>query len=158
MITESEFATAYAAGFLCTVKFLGKAFGMNAEDARENAQAAWAKAWESRAQFAGENGCTIKTWVQVIARNMILTAKRKELARELHYGSAHKPSRVPAYDVAIDIDSALSHIEPRKAEAIQLRYYQGLGEHEMSSELHISTGCVKTRIHRGIAELAKQLA
>jgi RNA polymerase sigma-70 factor (sigma-E family) len=52
---------------------------------------------------------------------------------------------------------ALRRLPDRQRACIALRYYDDLGEAEIAGVLGISTGSVKTHVHRGLAALSKAL-
>ena len=52
---------------------------------------------------------------------------------------------------------ALRRLPRRQAECLALRYYVNLSEAEIATTLGISTGSVKTHVHRGLAALATRL-
>jgi RNA polymerase sigma-70 factor (sigma-E family) len=52
---------------------------------------------------------------------------------------------------------ALRSLPDRQRECLALRYYLDLPEAEIASTLGISTGSVKTHIHRGLAALSSRL-
>lgn len=53
--------------------------------------------------------------------------------------------------------AALRRLPPRQREAVALRYYLDLGEADIASTMGVSTGSVKTHLHRGLASLAEHL-
>lgn len=53
--------------------------------------------------------------------------------------------------------AALRALPTRQRECLVLRYYLDLSEAEIAATLDISTGSVKTHVHRGLANLAGRL-
>ena len=53
--------------------------------------------------------------------------------------------------------AALAGLPVRQREALVLRYYLELSEAEMAAAMGVSTGTVKTHLHRGLAALAGAL-
>lgn len=53
--------------------------------------------------------------------------------------------------------AALRHLPDRQREALVLRYYLDLSEAEMAAAMGISTGSVKTHLHRGLDALGNLL-
>jgi RNA polymerase sigma-70 factor (sigma-E family) len=53
---------------------------------------------------------------------------------------------------------AVRSLPRRQRECVLLRYYEGLGEHDVAVTLGISAGSVKTHTHRAMAALAAKLA
>jgi RNA polymerase sigma-70 factor (sigma-E family) len=53
--------------------------------------------------------------------------------------------------------AALRSLPTRQRECLALRYYLDLSEAQIAATLGISTGSVKTHVHRGLAALAERL-
>lgn len=51
----------------------------------------------------------------------------------------------------------LRKLPPRQREAVALRYYLDLSEAEIAAAMGVSTGSVKTHLHRALATLASRL-
>ena len=54
--------------------------------------------------------------------------------------------------------AAVRALPRRQRECVLLRYYEGLGEHDIAAALGISAGSVKTHTHRAMASLAGRLS
>ncbi|MEI7886417.1 MAG: SigE family RNA polymerase sigma factor [Actinomycetes bacterium] len=74
-----------------------------------------------------------------------------------------KPEQVrsdPSGDSAalrIDLTDAMQHLSGRQQEVIVLRYLIDLPEEEVASALGMSSGSVKTHLHRATTKLRKQM-
>lgn len=53
--------------------------------------------------------------------------------------------------------AALAALPDRQRACVALRFYAGLSEAETANTLGISTGSVKTHIHRGLTTLGRRL-
>jgi RNA polymerase sigma-70 factor (sigma-E family) len=88
--------------------------------------------------------------------------RRRETARR-HLRSTEPVLTTPPDDRAVLADehravaAALSSLPERQRACVALRYYQGLTEAETAAVLGISTGSVKTHVHRAIETLGKRL-
>jgi RNA polymerase sigma-70 factor (sigma-E family) len=56
-----------------------------------------------------------------------------------------------------EVVAALGALPPKQREALVLRYYGELSEAEIAAAMHVSTGAVKSHLHRGKAALARHL-
>jgi RNA polymerase sigma-70 factor (sigma-E family) len=69
--------------------------------------------------------------------------------------------RDPSADDAalrIDLTDAMQHLSGRQQEVVVLRYLIDLSEEDVASSLGMSTGSVKTHLHRATSKLRAQLA
>ncbi len=99
-------------------------------------------------------------------RSAVLNGARSRI-RHLDVRRRHQPAPVrdheSAEDAALTGDArdrmvqALRTLPVRQREAVVLRYYLDLPEAEMATAMGISTGSVKTHLHRGLAALHDQL-
>jgi len=62
-----------------------------------------------------------------------------------------------AHEEHARVVAALRALPRRQRECLALRYYLDLAEAEIANTLGISTGSVKTHVHRGLAALASRL-
>jgi RNA polymerase sigma factor (sigma-70 family) len=85
-----------------------------------------------------------------------------DLARKGDRIADHAPAEgaVDDDDVAIRLAlvEALSRLPRRQREAVALRHLAGLSEQQVADALRVSTGSVKTHLHRGLAALRGRLA
>ena len=58
---------------------------------------------------------------------------------------------------ADEIFTALRHLPPRQRTVVVLRFYEDLAEKDIADVMGISLGTVKSTLHRGLAQLRKQL-
>jgi RNA polymerase sigma-70 factor (sigma-E family) len=56
-----------------------------------------------------------------------------------------------------EVLAALRTLPPRQREALALRFYLDLSEAEMAEAMGVTSGSVKTHVHRGLAALAQRL-
>jgi RNA polymerase sigma-70 factor (sigma-E family) len=99
-------------------------------------------------------------------RSTVMNLARSRLRRRLvarNYPPNPSPD-APAADEAVvvreeqqQVIEALRSLPDRQRECLVLRYYQDLPEAEIASTLGISSGSVKTHIHRGMVALSRQL-
>ena len=100
-------------------------------------------------------------------RSTVLNGARSRL-RHLEVRRRHQPApgratSASAEDAALAGDAqqrvlaALRTLPPRQREAVVLRFYLDLSEAEMAAAMGVSTGSVKTHLHRGLAALQSRI-
>lgn len=99
-------------------------------------------------------------------RSAVLNGARSRI-RHLDVRRRHQPTpgrdHESAEDAALagesrdELVAALRTLPARQREAVVLRYYLDLSEAQMAAAMGISTGSVKTHLHRGVAALRTSL-
>jgi RNA polymerase sigma factor (sigma-70 family) len=84
--------------------------------------------------------------------------QRGDRVRRRHLEVVPGHSRSPEADAVAADDrrqmmAALRHLPTRQREALVLKFYLDLSEAEMAAAMGVSTGSVKTHVHRGLARL-----
>lgn len=127
----------------------------NAEEVVQDAFVALHRNWER----ARDPVAYLRTCVVNGARGRL---RRRATARR-HLRAA-EPDDQPVVDAGVVRDeeqqavvAALAALPDRQRACIALRFYSGLSEAETASTLGISTGSVKTHVHRGLATLGHRL-
>lgn len=131
--------------------------------ARESAddlfQETWLRVVRARDRF--DPGRRFSTWLYQIANNLCrdrgrrravegraMEAERTRLQTEPRAGD---PAR--SAGLALDVERRLRALPDRLREVLVLRYYQDLGEVEISRVLGIPRGTVKSRLHAALHTL-----
>jgi RNA polymerase sigma factor (sigma-70 family) len=65
--------------------------------------------------------------------------------------------RTEGLAVRISLRKELQRLPPRQREAIVLRFYGGLADAEIAAAMRVSTGSVKTHLHRALASLSERM-
>ncbi len=139
------------------------------EDAEELTQEIFVRVFhrldrfDPRAHFA--------VWLHSVARNycidryrMRVRERQRLLPGEARFermldGAALAPDRIlERREVRDDLAAALQYLSPKLREVVQLRFFQELPYEEICDRLGVPEGTVKSRIHRGRAELRRHLA
>lgn len=81
---------------------------------------------------------------------------RKHL-RSIETPAAEERDEVVLAEAQQEVAAALEALPDRQRACIALRFYSGLTEAETAATLGISTGSVKTHVHRGLASLSVRL-
>jgi len=129
-----------------------------AEDA---AQEAFVAIWRSARTYDPVRGRGAP-WLYAVARNAITDGLRRmpEPAAELVDGPAGDPDpadRAETSWTAWQVHRALEVLPPHERPVIELAYWRGLSQSEISDALGIPLGTVKTRTRSALARLADAL-
>jgi len=129
-----------------------------AEDALQDAFAA---IWRSAASFdrvRGQGGA----WLYTIARNAIIDAARRrpeapvEAAEEAS-SEPGPPDRAEHSWLSWRVHRALEELSDNERAVIELAYWRGLSQSEISAALSVPLGTVKTRTRNALGRLADLL-
>jgi RNA polymerase sigma-70 factor, ECF subfamily len=129
-----------------------------AEDAL---QEAFAAIWRSAASYdrtRGQGGA----WLYTIARNAIIDAARRrpEAPVEAHEEASNEagpPDRAERAWLSWRVHSALEELSENERVVIELAYWRGLSQSEISAALGVPLGTVKTRTRNALGRLARLL-
>lgn len=149
---RKEFGSAYKNGWGRTISFL-LSKGLTVEEARESAQAAWAKGWERRDQICSK--LRIVEWVNSIALNVFRSDYRKKI-KEKEFEESAVPSAV---NIALmDLRRSLRRCPDRDRTILTKYYLQGFDSRELAGEYGCTETAVRVRIMRARRNLRNSLA
>lgn len=138
------------------LKILKNNSGM-AEDALQEAMI---KIWKYANSYDPQKG-RLFTWISNIARNTAIDYwrkmdKRSEIQKDVSdvHSTAPRMISTPNTDT-IDMEDQLENLDKEERDVIELAYFSGMTHQQISGELDIPLGTVKTRIRRGILKLRK---
>ena len=149
MLTCIEFSEVYKSSFQSTRGLLlSRGIGVTLAD--ELAQAAWARAWERRAQLREK--ARVVGWVGTIALNLL----RNEMRRYTDYlplldsqmpsaGSENGCSKVVS---KVDLDRALKWLTAEDKRLLISSVIGGWTSRESAEHANLSPGAVRVRLHR----------
>jgi RNA polymerase sigma-70 factor, ECF subfamily len=138
--------------------------------AEELLQEVFFRAWQQGKAFRESRGAFV-TWLLSITHNMAIDEVRKRRRRP-QKADSEEPELVLAGmpDASQDvegevwltslratIESAMTQLPPAQREAIELAYFQGLTQREISERLGEPLGTIKTRMRLGVQKLREQL-
>jgi RNA polymerase sigma-70 factor, ECF subfamily len=138
--------------------------------AEEILQEVFFRAWQQGGTFQSSRG-TLITWLLSITHNLSIDEVRKRRRRP-QKADAEDPDVVLAgiADQSQDVEeevwlgsvrdtiaSALVQLPPAQRQAIELAYFQGLTQREISELLGEPLGTIKTRMRLGLLKLREQL-
>jgi RNA polymerase sigma-70 factor, ECF subfamily len=136
----------------------------NRELAEDILQEAFVKIWNNFSSYDTGKG-RLFTWMLNITRNLTIDALRskgyKKQAKissdENSVNNLSNDSRVAESFDAMGIRKQLANLKPEQRSIIDLAYFNGYTQDEISKEMGIPLGTVKTRMRAAIIELRKML-
>ena len=124
-------------------------------------QEVWMKIWNGRVDFNTDKG-KFSSWILTITRNAALDCLRREKRQptievEERDGGFDEPVErtVIERETASEVRDAVSELKPDQQELIELVYFKGLTQQQISDQLNLPLGTVKTRIRSAIQSLRK---
>jgi RNA polymerase sigma-70 factor (ECF subfamily) len=140
----------------------------DAGEAEDVLQEAFVQIWEKAGRFDPKLG-KAASWAVILVRNKAIdriraAQRRARLAEQA--GVAHNIASEVAdsaneifygHDKAKFIHSAIVELPEEQRQAIELAYFSGLTQDEISKKLNAPLGTVKARIRRGLLKLRDQL-
>jgi len=136
--------------------------------AEELVQEVFLKVWRSSRTFDPSRG-SFSTWLYRVVRSVALDLHRKRACRvhpvsegDPHIAAARDSSPGPQKIVddswlSWRIARALEGLDAAHREVIELAYFQGLSQREISQQTGVPLGTVKTRTSRALKRLRKGL-
>jgi RNA polymerase sigma-70 factor (ECF subfamily) len=137
--------------------------------AEELVQEVFLKVWRSSRTFDPSRG-SFSTWLYRITRNVALDLHRRRVRRIEpvpdggSYIAATRDSSPGPQEIVDDswlswrISRALEGLDPSHREVIELAYFRGLSQREISRRTGIPLGTVKTRTSSALKRLREALA
>jgi RNA polymerase sigma-70 factor, ECF subfamily len=137
--------------------------------AEEITQDVFVQIWNKADTFRPESGKVI-TWLSSVARYRAIDVLRRQNARpEGHHISLDdgffeedkEADVVPAVELLLEhqrVRRALQDLPPDQRIALNLAYFQGLTQQQISEKLNEPLGTIKTRIRLGMQKLRQTLA
>jgi RNA polymerase sigma-70 factor (ECF subfamily) len=136
------------------------------DHAQEVTQEVYVEVWRQAPRYTAEKG-SVLTWLAVMAHRRAVDRVRSvssEIARDERYAYATVEREgdevwdnvAQQYDVE-RVRGAIATLTPIQRQAVQLAYYEGLTQSEISSSLNLPLGTVKTRIRDGLRRLGEAL-
>lgn len=128
------------------------------EDAQDLLQEIFVKIWKKRDLFDHEKG-RLFTWMMQIARNTsinFIQSKSQKIKEKIHpidAGVYHINSKNKINVETLDMVYLLDKLEEKYREVIELAYFQGYTQKEISDRLEIPLGTVKSCVRIGIRKL-----
>jgi RNA polymerase sigma-70 factor (ECF subfamily) len=146
-----------------------KLLGGDRSSAEELVQEVFLKVWRSSHTFDASRG-SFSSWLYRVTRNVALDLYRKRTSRirpvpdgEPHIAAARDSSASPEKIVddswlSWRMSMALEGLGVAQREVIELAYFQGLSQREISQRTGLPLGTVKTRTSSAMKRLRERLA
>jgi RNA polymerase sigma-70 factor, ECF subfamily len=145
----------------------GLAFRMlqDRQGAEEVTQETFLSLWRSRDAYVHGLG-TPRTWVLSIARNRAIDAIRRrpgpaQVRFEMDFDTLEAPERtedeVLLRSDADAVNAAMRSLPEAQRSVLDLAYFGGFSQSEISARLQVPLGTVKGRMRLGLQKLASQL-
>jgi RNA polymerase sigma-70 factor (ECF subfamily) len=97
-------------------------------------------------------------WVVRVSTNLAIDAVRKQRPiSDQEVDEGRSPAEQDAVAVRLALAAALRKLPKRQREVVALRYLAGFSEAEAAAALRISSGSVKTHLHRALGSLRSSL-
>ncbi|MCH8346117.1 MAG: sigma-70 family RNA polymerase sigma factor [Chloroflexi bacterium] len=139
--------------------------------AEDISQEIFVRLWRKPESYVAERGRFL-TWLISVTRNRAVdeirsrgrrlrheTASPEEQEREIPAGEANDPAlNAQLAEQARTVRAALTELPPEQRQVIELAYFGGLTQQEISDQLDQPLGTVKTRIRLGMQKLRAALA
>jgi RNA polymerase sigma factor (sigma-70 family) len=132
------------------------------ETAEDVVQETFVRIWNSFSSYDSSKG-RLFTWMMNLARNMAIDKVRSKEFKNSNKNQDIE-NNVSSIDVAnntaykpelLGIKDLLTHLKPEQREIVDYVYFKGYTHTEVSDEMGIPLGTVKTRLRMGIIELRK---
>lgn len=126
-------------------------------EAEDVVQEVFVQVWRQATRFDPRRGSP-EAWVCTIARSRALDRLRRRTSRREDAHTA-PPGAValPRSDEALAVRKALEGLSPDQRRALELAYYEGLTQSEISERLREPLGTIKTRIRTAMIRLREVL-
>jgi RNA polymerase sigma-70 factor, ECF subfamily len=125
----------------------------NDEIANDVLQEAFVKIWKNIANYSREKGA-LYTWMLNICRNTAIDEVRSKQYNK-HIITIDASFQVQAKVEQIGLKKIVSGLKPEHKELIDKVYFEGYTHDEISKELNMPLGTVKSRIRGAMIELRK---
>jgi RNA polymerase sigma-70 factor (ECF subfamily) len=156
-VDESRFDDFYLFDYARLVGAVGLVTG-DRTVAADAVDEACARAWEHVRR--GKEIDSLPAWVRVVALNVARGRFRRRVhERRACEAIAALPARDTGRDsdLALDTRRALARLPRRQREIVVLRYFLDLSVDDIAAQLGVTSGTVKTSLHRARATLAEVL-
>ena len=129
------------------------------DDAEDAAQETFLRAWYALKRF--DSTRPLRPWLMRIVSNLA-SNRRRSLGRQLNalLRFGREPADPPAALAPDDTGSlweAVRRLSFDHQQIIYLRFFLDISEQEMSAALNVAPGTIKSRLHRALAALRKEI-
>ncbi|WP_340372983.1 RNA polymerase sigma factor SigY [Peribacillus sp. FSL E2-0218] len=157
---DGALAELFQGSYPFLLKYLLK-LTFNLQNAEDLAQETYSKAIENLSRFKGTS--KFSTWLISIATRLYLDQQRKR-KREFNWMKQEQSIRKLKWEaqsnnqVWDDVMEALGQLNDGLRVPVILKHYYGFSYEEIAAIISIPEGTVKSRVHKGIKAIRKELA
>jgi RNA polymerase sigma-70 factor (ECF subfamily) len=114
-------------------------------------------------QFRGDRGCTIASWLRVVASRLTIDHLRQQRPKDVEATDAIASDQLDTPSALIEreeeraLGQAMEALSPRDRLIIELSFHQSLSPEEIAGILRISVGAFYTQKSRVLAKLREAL-
>lgn len=136
-----------------------KILNQDEETSKDILQETFIKIWKSMESYEPTKG-TLFTWMLNITRNGAIDKLRllKKVSIHSINDNVHIVDRIHQHTIGEDkigVKEVVKNLKPEYKSVIDLAYFGGYTQEEISEELNIPLGTVKTRVRAALIELRK---
>ncbi len=147
--------------------YSGALYGMilkiipNKEAAEDVLQESFVKIWKNAGRYNPDKG-RLYTWMHRICRNTAINHLNKKSEKLKTEGFENDKEKLGQYGIrnwnpdVIDLKGKISELDQTYLQMIELIYFKGYTQKEVSEKLEIPLGTVKTRCRIALRELRKK--
>jgi RNA polymerase sigma-70 factor (ECF subfamily) len=142
------------------LRFLARQLVLDAHTAEDLVQETWLTALERPAP----QGRALREWLATVLRNFALQGRRARERRVEREALVARGEAVQStadtyerFELLRNLMEAIDGLDEAYRQAILLRYLEGLPPREIARKLELPVRTVKTRLHRGLAQLRARL-
>lgn len=124
-------------------------------DAEDLLQDVFLAVWRKAASYDRSRG-DVGGWLYTICRHRTIDRFRRHRPSE-PLESVEVPVPAASPELRVDLEQALTHLEPRESVALRMAYFDGLTYEETAHRLEVPVGTLKSRIRTGLRKMASRL-
>jgi len=145
---------------------LARRWSLTYADAEDAAQEIFSDLWRAAQRFDPRREPSEATFVAMIARRRLIDRYRKqarqpntiELEHSLTVPVAVRPDQLELSEEASRVRALLEQLRPEERQVLELTFFHGLSQSEISQRIQLPLGTVKTHARRGLIHLRELAA
>ncbi len=135
-------------------------------DAEDAAQEIFTDLWRAAQRFDSRRDPSEATFVAIIARRRLIDRHRKrarqpnttDLEHSLTMPAAVRPDQLELGEQAVRVRALLEQLRPEERQVLELTFFHGLSQSEISQRIQLPLGTVKTHARRGLIRMRELAA